>query len=294
MSSTRPNSYDEFSALMGDMLNPKGVAKGLAFQPRPTDVIISPYGKCGTTWLQQMIHTLRTRGDLDHDDISAVVPWIETSHDLRYDLDAPQRGAPRAYKSHLSWHAVPKGARYVVSFRDPKDAALSMFRFMEGWFFEPGAIEPDEFVERNYLAQAEERDYWTHLSSWWEQRDRDDVLLLSYENMVADPEAAIRTVADFVGIALDDELLALTRERTSLAFMLAHKHLFDDRGMREHSEKKLGLPAGSDSSKVREGKVGASHSELSDSVQSLFDEVWSERIASKHGLSSYAELASLL
>ena len=45
---------------------------------------------------------------------------------------------PRAFKSHLPWMAVPKGARYIVSLRDPRDALVSMYRFMEGWFFEPG------------------------------------------------------------------------------------------------------------------------------------------------------------
>jgi len=52
------------------------------YQPRPDDVIVSPYGKCGTTWIQQMFHTLRTGGDLDYDDISRVVPWIETAPQL--------------------------------------------------------------------------------------------------------------------------------------------------------------------------------------------------------------------
>ena len=48
-----------------------------SWRPRPTDVVITPYSKCGTTWLQQIFHTLRTGGDMDFDDISCVVPWIE-------------------------------------------------------------------------------------------------------------------------------------------------------------------------------------------------------------------------
>ena len=50
-----------------------------SYRPRPSDIVISPYGKCGTTWLQQTFHTLRTGGDMDFDDISRVVPWIETA-----------------------------------------------------------------------------------------------------------------------------------------------------------------------------------------------------------------------
>jgi hypothetical protein len=56
-----------------------GFAAGLGFVARPSDVIIASYAKCVTTWLQQMVHSLRTGGDLDFDDISRVVPWIETA-----------------------------------------------------------------------------------------------------------------------------------------------------------------------------------------------------------------------
>ena len=104
-------------------MSPEGYAAGLTFTPRPTDVVIAPFAKCGTTWLQQMVHSLRTGGDVDFDDISRVVPWIETAYDLGLDLDAPQRAEPRAYKSHLAWDVVPKGARYVVAVRDPRRRA---------------------------------------------------------------------------------------------------------------------------------------------------------------------------
>ncbi len=117
-------------------------------------MIITPYGKCGTTWLQQVFHGLRTRGDMDFDDISRVVPWIETAHDLGLDLDAPQRGAPRGFKSHLSYDLVPKGARYIVSIRDPKDAFVSSFRFMEGWLFETGSVPIERMRARSICAAA--------------------------------------------------------------------------------------------------------------------------------------------
>ena len=105
---------------------------------RATDVVISPFGKCGTTWLQQIAHTLRTRGDMAFDDISRVCPWIETSADLGLELDVEQRANPRVFKSHLDADRVPRGGRYIVSCRDPRDAVYSMYKFMEGWLLEPG------------------------------------------------------------------------------------------------------------------------------------------------------------
>jgi len=267
-------------------------AKSEPFAPLPTDVIITPYGKCGTTWLQQMFHTLRTRGDTDFDDISRVVPWIETSPGLGIDLNAPQRGEPRGFKSHLSWDDVPKGARYIVSIRDPRDALVSMYRFMEGWFMAPGAIAIDDFARGNYLRGP--KHYWHHLASWWEHRDDDNVLLLSYEGMKDDPAGAIERVAAFCDIPLDNELLSLTLEHSSLEFMLKHKDKFDDLLMREMSERAAGLPPGSDSAKVREGRVGSHRQVLSASVQDEMARIWQDRIESRFGFSDYQAMIATL
>ena len=39
-----------------------------------------------------------------------------------------------------------KGCKYINVIRDPLDAAYSSFKFMEGWYLEPGAVSPDDFV----------------------------------------------------------------------------------------------------------------------------------------------------
>lgn len=41
------------------------------FEPQPSDVIISPFAKCGTTWLQQIAHSLRTKRSLPNSDTTA-------------------------------------------------------------------------------------------------------------------------------------------------------------------------------------------------------------------------------
>jgi hypothetical protein len=264
-----------------------------AIELRPTDIVISPYGKCGTTMLQNAFHTLRTHGDRDFDDISRVVPWIEMSPMLGIDLNAPQRAEPRGFKSHLSYPRVPKGARYVVSLRDPKDAFVSMFRFMEGWFIEPGAISMDEFFA-GWGGEPEGGGYWSHLASWWAVRERPDVLLLSYSSLLLDPARQIEKLAAFAGIPLDDDLLALTLERISRAYMLEHRHRFDDRLMRELSESAGGVPPGSDSAKVRAGSDGKHEAELGESLSRRIDEMWAEQIAGPLGFSDFKALEACL
>jgi hypothetical protein len=273
------------------MFVPEDIGAGIAaWRPRPTDVVITPYGKCGTTWLQQIFHTLRTRGDFDFDDISRVVPWIETSKIVGLDIEAPQRAEPRGFKSHLGYDQLPPGARAIVSFRDPRDACVSFYHFMEGWFFEPGAVSLEEFAHMYVGRAGLQTDYWNHLLSWWSQRDNPDVLIFTYEQMNADPEGTIRKVAAFSGIALDDELLALTLERSSFDFMLKHKDRFDDLLMRTASETRCNLPPGSDSAKVRKGGSGQGKAELTPALIAALDEQWAKIVEPATGFADYAAL----
>ena len=92
----RPVTWEAYEATMARMISPEGIAKGLAFRPRPTDVVISPYSKSGTTWMQQIVHGLRTRGDMDFDDISRVVPWIETAPRTATTSSLPDVSARRS------------------------------------------------------------------------------------------------------------------------------------------------------------------------------------------------------
>jgi hypothetical protein len=260
-----------------------------SWRPRPTDVVITPYGKCGTTWLQQIFHTLRTRGDTDFDDISRVVPWIETAVLLGLDLEAPQRAEPRGFKSHLPFDRLPQGARCVVSLRDPRDALVSSFRFGEGWFFEPCSI-----TVADYAPGWIDGGYFSHLVSWWLQRDNPAVLLTTYEQMSAAPEALVRRLAAFCGLPLDAELLALTLQRSSLAYMLQHKQRFDDAMMRTASEAACGLPPGSDSAKVREGVVGSHRTELPAAVAQAIEQRWQAVVTPATGFADYAALQAAL
>jgi hypothetical protein len=285
----RARTMAEMAELQGKMFKPEEMGVGVkSYRPRPTDVIITPFGKSGTTWLQQTFHTLRTRGDMDFDDISRVTPWLETAGPLGLDVNAEQRAEPRGFKSHMAYGPMPKGAKYVVSFRDPKDVLVSMHHFMSGWFLEAGAVAIGDFAQTWLKGRPDRGDYWSHLLSWWAERDNPNVLLFTYEQMSAEPAECIRTLAAFSGIALDDELLALTLERSSLAYMSAHKDRFDDAMMRKLSEERCGLPPGSDSAKVRAGKVGSHKAELDAATAAALDAKWAEIVAPATGFADYA------
>ena len=214
----------------------------------------------------------------------------ETSGRLEIDHEAPQRAAPRGFKSHLAWDEIPKGARYVVSLREPKDALVSLHRYMEGWVLEPGAVGVDEFAKIAFDAAAKGTGYWAHLLSWWGQRDNPDVLLLTYEHMIDDPETAVRRLAAFAGVALDDALLRLTLERSSFAYRLAHKDRFDEAMLREMSETRAGLPPGSDAVKVRQGGVDGHRDAIGPELSRRMDQMWAAAVTPITGHADYAAL----
>lgn len=287
----RARSIPELETLLGKLFRPDEIGQSLDIRLRADDVVITPFAKSGTTWLQQMVHTLRTGGDMDFDDISRVVPWLETSAALNIDLNADQRAKPRAFKSHLPWGLIPKGGKYINAVRNPGDALYSMYKFMEGWFMEPGAVNLEDFAHQRFM---ESRDYWKHLLSWWPQRRETNVLFLAYEHMHRTPEQTITRVAEFIGVPLDDALLQTTLERTSLHFMLEHKDRFDDAMMRALSETRCSLPPGSDSAKVREGKVGSHREKLSAELLEELDAIWQEEITSTLGFRNYEALIEAL
>ncbi len=287
----RARSIEEMDRRMSLLFTEADFSKGLELRLDPSDVVISPYAKCGTTWLQQIVHSLRTRGDMDFDDISRVVPWIETSAGLGIDLNAPQKASPRAFKSHLDADTVPAGARYLISLRHPYDALVSMHRFMEGWFLEPGAVSLEEMAHQRFIPS---RAYWKHLLSWWYRRKDPDVLLLVYEHMKENLSETIVRIAEFIDIELDGELIDITRTHASLPFMLKHREKFDDLIIRSLSEEKAGLPPGSESAKVRKGVTGDGRRHLDPEVIEALDQVWREEITPVTGHRCYEELVEEL
>ena len=290
-SGSRAKNVEELESVLNKVFDETKIPLGLAFQPKPNDIIIATYAKCGTTWLQQIVHGLRTRGSMEFDEINSVTPWIEIAFDVGWDLDAPQVAEPRVFKSHVSWHDIPKGARYIVSFRHYQNAIVSFYRFFEGWFFEPGTISLETLTHWRWPRdEADKQGYWYHLASWWEQRQNQDVLLLCYEDMQADLPGTVRKIARFMDIILDDDLLEIVTRQSSRDFMLAHGHQFNERHIREIGGKRAGLPIAIDSKKVTRGTPNEARYQLSSALKKELDDIWQEQVQSKFGFKNYEEL----
>jgi hypothetical protein len=113
------------SARNRHMHSTHSVEYGRSFRPRPSDVFVVTYPKCGTTWVTQICHALRTNANMNFGEITEVCPWDILAKDCKQDLDDDQVASPRVFKSHESYASVAKGGKYIYVARDPGDAFFS-------------------------------------------------------------------------------------------------------------------------------------------------------------------------
>lgn len=276
--------------------SPEAAAAPAELRVRPSDVFVAMYSKSGTTWMQQVVHQLRTGGDDDFEEISCVVPWLESARDAGIDPLAEQRGAFRAFKSHLSARDLPKGGRYITVFRDPESVLRSFYDYFDGWWFEAGSVSIEQFARGFYLTGSSAGRHWDHLVDWWPRRDAPQTLLLCYEDMVAAPHAVPPLVADFLGLSIDARKMDRVVDACSREHMARNVRQFDDHVLREARDPIWGLPAGGDSAKVRASDAGdrGRGAGLPEAVRADLDRVWQGVVTSVLGFRSYAELRAAM
>ncbi|MDJ0836632.1 MAG: sulfotransferase domain-containing protein [Acidobacteriota bacterium] len=193
----------------------------LTVRVRQNDIFIATYPRSGTTYLQMILYQLTTDGNMDFDHISQKSPWLERML-MRRRNPMNSMSSPRLIKTHLRYEAAPKGpSRYIYVVRDGRDVAASMHHFRKtGKAF--------DYSYKVFMAGKLPNGSWfEHVKGWWENKDGLNLLFLTYSQMEADPEGTIRRIAEFIDVPLDEERLARTMERSSLAYMREREHQFD-------------------------------------------------------------------
>lgn len=229
-----------------------------AFTPRTDDIVISTSYKSGTTWAmaivrELVVHQMRQAGFTDPaqfpgpDSASSLWPdarWICPVDELQVALEAQLHR--RFLKSHLALDGLPiyPQVKYLIVARDPRDVFMSLWNHHRGITDEflnlinryPGRVGdpfprcPDDihdfwaaWISRSWFAWEQEGyPFWGnmhHNQSWWNYRHLDNILLVHYADLKADPLGEIRRIAAFLGIAITDEALAHVVDRTSFAAM---------------------------------------------------------------------------
>ena len=226
------------------------------FTPREGDIVVSTSYKSGTTWMQYILLHLVLPEHAPKPNTVDVSPWLD---ERTIDLDAALRTLDaqthqRIIKSHLPADGLPlhDGVRYVIVARDARDVFMSLwnhyrhlspaaYRSLRGGpDAAAGAPFPDPpadarafwraWIARGWFeGETEGYPFWgnlRHTASWWAERDRENVLLVHFADLLADPAREIARVAAHVGVRIDRARALRVAEATAFSRMKAVAHTF--------------------------------------------------------------------
>ena len=213
------------------------------FDFRDDDIVVSTYGKAGTTWTQQIVGQLISNGDPDFA-VAALSPWVDMripGKDVLLPLLEAQTHR-RVLKTHLPVDALvfsPR-ARYIYVGRDGRDVAWSLYNHYRAFTPEalamindtPGRVGPPlppagddvHAFWRTWFAGdgAPFWSLWENVRSWWAIRHLPNVLMLHFEDLKRDLPGEMRRVAHFLGITIDEKRFPLLVEHCTFAWMKGH------------------------------------------------------------------------
>ncbi|KAF5296677.1 hypothetical protein FQR65_LT10218 [Abscondita terminalis] len=200
------------------------------FEVRDTDVIVASYPKAGTTWTQEMVWLVGNDLDFEgakehldkrfpHFELCTVVDFQKmkdklgatrpdfVSDSINFIKNLPE---VRYIKTHLPYCLLPKqilnGTRkpkIIYVMRDPKDVCVSYYhhgRLIQGW--RPNFQDFSKvFLSEKIMFGS----FWKHVLGFWERRQFDNVLVITYEEMKADLLSVVKKVAKFLNKNLPEE-----------------------------------------------------------------------------------------
>lgn len=216
----------------------------LNFRFRSGDVVIAAYPKAGTTWMQRIVDLLFF-GDARPRDINALSPWLDgrlvgAADVVHSHLDAQEHR--RFIKSHLPFDGLPcrNDVFYIHVARDGRDICMSyykhcasfserMHRSLEDAKVEIGSAFPrdpgtvvdfwKDWHTRGVGPSAQDGypglSFFSLEKTWWRARGRKNVLLVHYNDLLANLALESCRIASFLGIdRTTEEIFRLSRHAT--------------------------------------------------------------------------------
>jgi hypothetical protein len=285
-----------------------------AWQPHATDVIVATYTKCGTTLLQMLLEMLRTGGNVEFEEITAVQPWIDFCLDVGVDPCAAQRALPRVFKSHQPIRSLDSNCRVASVLRSPAAVLKSYHAFYTQKKLVDAPI--DEWATT--WADTGTWDghvIWEYYAQLWERRaelrrsgakvgpptsgvDATPFLLLSFNALVGETEEHAWRVAEWLDAARDGEEARATRENVeraaklcSRSAMAAMASQFDDHWLHERQVARGSATVMPPAVKVIAEKDRAhARATLAPETTELLARTWAERVSPRTGLASWEEM----
>ena len=208
------------------------------YRPRPDDIVIATYPKCGTTWMQRIVGLLVFQTP-EPTPVMHTSVWIDrripqSVEDAIAQIDAQNHR--RFLKSHLPLDGLPfhDEVKYIHVARDGRDACMSFHNHGTG--FTENTLEAldragleDETIGRPYPRPPDDPARYFHRwltrgevpchddgsptvsffrfeQSWFDARQHPNVLLVHYNDLKADLGGEMQRIAEFLGIAVAPSL----------------------------------------------------------------------------------------
>lgn len=242
--------------------NPRILAN---FKPRASDVLITTAPKAGTTWMQQILHQLRTGGDPDFNSIDEVVPWLELQRDEMSWQDIIEKFEniqdPRVFKTHCTYQQTPgtDTVNIIMSSRDPRDCCVSFYHHVMDMTDDARKrVGFDQYrtLDDVFEAWLQYAAWYRNIQSWWPHYHDDNVLWLRYEDMKQSLEGSIDKIIAFLGWDKTADQRNKALFYSSFEWMKTHSEKFTRQGK---SAKPIFKPGGF----IRKGEVGDHKTKLS-------------------------------
>lgn len=168
------------------------------------DRLIVSYPRSGNTWLSFLLTNLtHPEEPTTFLNLDFRCPDIYQQSD-RYLLGLPR---PRLMKSHEPFDGRYRRVVYLV--RDPRDVAVSYYRFLAKERMIDRAMPMSDFIDGFVTGvwDADRGAWGEHVGSWLGARGSDDVMLVvRYEDLHREPEQQLARVASFLEIPNSREL----------------------------------------------------------------------------------------
>lgn len=241
------------------------------YEPTRHDVFAATFAKSGTNWMMQIAQQIAHRGEAEFGHIHDLVAWPGAPfrrstplEDLR-SIDRSPTGL-RVIKTHLATQYVPYSddATYLTVLRDPKEMIVSSYHFLLGSAGATDYVTPNEWYELVARPDVLLGMWAEHTASFWEWRDRANVLVLTYSEAKDNPRDCVERVAKTMGVALEPAEFGKVAERSSFRWMKEHESQFGPPRM-PFVKKRAAM--------IRRGEAGASDEMLSRAQQIAIDEM---------------------
>ena len=213
-----------------------------SFVHRPGDIFVCTPPKTGTTWTQTIVASLLwPKGD-GPGPVMEVAPWWDarfTPVETLVERLESQRHR-RSVKTHTPADGIPwfDDCRYIVVGRDGRDACMSLLNHLANMRPEvlarlaATAVDDGIAIEARPLSSDVHEffrwwlggDFFRHIDSYVARRDQPNVLLLHYDDMLADLDGEMRRVAAFIDADVPEALWPDVVHRCTFEAMKARAH----------------------------------------------------------------------